>query len=391
MVALVVACGGTAANGNGAAEPHSEEAGADTQPEVKEATGPDAQIENNLRQLLVDLTAANLCRRVEGSIIPLPGKAKEGGKIASAGLFWAEKCSIDETDPTHLHILVDGKGWFWVSTESTSAGAKFDVADYARFEINLDMVATTDLAYHAQRHIVTGWLKPTEPVKANLRVIESVAVDPQGVWAEILGGVASVVGKSPGERAQQGITEEGTSKLQNKLAEGLSVAMNLCTGRRATHLGLLPPGEMPEIAFDPVGERPKGSGRVTLQRGGLMLFGPFHPEVRGEVVEEQPKVRELVARIAMKSDGAVAAALTCEEEARHVFNRYMHEPSPPKLSTLDRGVIIGNQETVDIRLETQDCPIVVMVRPAESRDEPITFEWTVFNPGSRFEPLVHCP
>ncbi len=256
------------------------------------------------------------------------GVSVKGSSVA-LGLLWVQQSKAFEVEASHLRLNLEGQGWRWVSRERSTVGVTFRVDHYARFEAAMTMVSTAEFAYDPTDHIATVWLVPTEPGQVDLKSIGELKADETSLWAEIVGGVASLIGQTPSQRVEKQLKEEGTQRGERKLAQGFSVALDLCTGRQTIHLGTLPQGKLPKSPVALQGHLRRDSGRVELFDDGLMMYGPF--------LARQP----LIARINLQSEGAVSAELICEEQARRYYRAFLEEHPLPQLTP--------PQPTMDLR------------------------------------------
>src|SRR5207248_2883611 len=96
------------------------------------------------------------------------------------------------------------------------------------------------------------------------------AVDERGAWASILGALGSAIGSSPEDQAADQAKQQGTAQMQQQLADGLAVTIDLCSGLTRFNLGRPPKGRMQP---PDVGE--SHAVPFELQPGGMMALGPY--------------------------------------------------------------------------------------------------------------------
>ena len=275
--------GDTRRNENGASAP--EAAGGEDGPTAA-GTGTGAGTKQmsataeDLRALLVDVATARICQFLEGRLIPLSGStgsedSSSGGSSPAAGGLLIRSCSATEIDPQHLRVEVSGTGWQWIASEKQQVGATFELDETVSFDVDITFTGTLDIAYDRQDSILTLWLVPTEPVAAEFDVTEKVQVATEGLWSSIVGTAATIIGGSPEQRAESTIQERGSRKIESRLDRGLTVVLDLCTGRQFVTFGSLPEGRFPASAHPDDPAPPLSRGRARLYPDGMLMFGPF--------------------------------------------------------------------------------------------------------------------
>lgn len=336
---------------------------------------------DDLRELLIDLTAYQACERIKGrfSTLSAQGASPEGSSDPAVGVFWIQDCTAKQIDAQHLSITLSGKGWRWISREKENAGAKFIIDENVRFNVQISMVGTLDMEYSKQNHVVTSWMIPTQPVEANFQVSQDIDVDAEGIWGSIVGGAASLIGKSPEARAKKTINKKGSSKIESKLSHGLTLVLDLCTGQRYTKFGKLAAGELPDTATPAEGKNFQVNNRAQLHAKGLVLSGPFETT--------QPVIAKLSLA---KVGGGVHAALVCKQQAEVLANQYLAGETLGEIDTLTEQQVT---KTAPVTLEAEpsvNCPVMLVMRPMNDHKDPVTLNYRVFHEGDTQKPLVSC-
>jgi hypothetical protein len=371
----------TAGCGNGEDRPAGGQAAEkDTAVQVGKLA-PLAETMNDLRVLLVDLAAKNVCSFHARRFLALSSGGASGHQPGSPvnGQLWIDSCSTSEIDPQHLHVELYGKGWRWLARERGSAGATFEIDEYFRFAMRLSMDGTVDVAYDAQDHILTFWYVPTRPVDASFWVTGDLDVRTETLWSSIVGGAASIIGQSPEARTREEIRRRGQRRTRARVSRGLTFVLDLCNGQQFMRMGNLAAGTVPELAFEPGGKIFLANTRTTLHRDGLLMAGGYN--TRGE---------RLVARLQVDEGPGVKAAFVCLDAAREVFDAYYAGSDLPAIEPLESVTIrSGEQKELAVGPGTS-CMVVLLMQPAAQEDTPVHYRYAVFRPKEAQRELVPC-
>ncbi len=346
------------------------------EPQVPEGKTVSREMES-LKALMIDLAAYNVCERLKGRyhLLSSGGSSPEGSKKANTGVIRIDTCNAREIDPKHLRIDLSGIGWQWISRGKEQLGATFKVEDNAKFAVDISMVGTFDTAYDQAEHILTLWFVPTQPVDVNLRVRGGIDVDPDSIWSSIVGIAGSITGKSPEERAEKTIRKQGGRLFQSKLSSGLTLIVDLCSGKHYFKLGTFPAGELPENATP--GKPYPANGRGVLHTGSMLAAGPFDTD------------KPITARF-KAVEGGVRVSLVCERDAEKVARAYVNSTLFPGFKPLAEKIIRpGRPGTLRIKSD-QKCRVVLLMRPLIGQTATATFNYTVYHEGAKSKPLVDC-
>jgi len=245
------------------------------------------------------------------------------------------------------------------------------VRQYVRFAIDATIRGVFDVAYARNDHVLAISFVPNRDPEIEFATIGDVDVDRQDVWSSVVGAVGTIFTDSPEDVAQGEAKSRGTQQLAAKLANGIVVTVNLCTGLMRTHLGRVPKGEM---AAADVGETKRIP--VSTQPGGVMIVGPQRAE----------------DGLTLQADGLEGGArltLVCAKHADTIATEFLAgriTSTVPILGTVDI------RTKAKLRIRPTSCPVVVVVTPLD--DEPARFAWE--RPTSEIAhsmggPLIHCP
>jgi hypothetical protein len=336
-----------------------------------------SEMVRNLEALLVDLAEYNICSSLGGQYIPLSsgGSGSGSGTITNTGIIRIDTCSTGEVDHQHLRIELAGTGWQWISRKKEQLGATFTVNENVKFDVKISMVGAFDVAYDKADHIVDIWFVPTQPVVANLRVIGNVDVDTESLWSSIVGIAGTLGGETSGQRAEATINKQGNRMFQSKLSKGMTVIMDLCTGRYYFKLGSFPAGQLPESAGK--GRKYLVNSKGILHEGGMLMAGPFDTE------------KPIIARIDA-TEGGINASLVCEDNARKIEDAYVNGKELPKPEPLAEGIVQpGRPVTFKVKADP-GCKAVLIMRPLEGQKGSSAFDYAAYHEGEKPKPLVDC-
>jgi hypothetical protein len=316
--------------------------------------------DRDLRMLFVDLAAQRACEHVAGEFLGLSGteqqsasseQTKQDAAEPKQGRLWIERCRA-EREGDEVAFELSGRGWRWVDRESKRLGAKFKVSQYVRFDAEIQARGTVDLSYARSRKILTLMMSATEPVRAKLTPISQIDAEAKGGWAWLLGAASSTIGKSPDRQAAKKFGSQGSQRMAERMTQGYTVAIDLCSGQKYETLGRLAEGELPAAALQSPGRVWKENERIELMQGGVDLSGPYkHDDLpitfELEVEEGDPVVSEVV----------------CTTEAQRIANAFLAGKRVPEVESLASELIVpGNRK--QLRVEAASCDVVLYTRPS---------------------------
>jgi hypothetical protein len=266
-----------------------------------------------------------------------------------------------------FHLV--GQGWQWTDKAKRKAGAKFEVRDYVKFDVDATIAGSLDIAYDRKDHVVSLWFSPTKSPDVKFTPIGDIEVDAKGLWSSILGGFSTVIGQSPSEQSKDQADKQGTATFQNELVQGMTVAIDLCTGYRRFTTGRPPKGELGPPDPGESKNRP-----VEIHPGGLMVFGPY----------EAPHGMH----VTLHSDGAIRAGLACIDNIYPAAQGFIAETEQPLTKTLAQKDINGDGK---LAIGEQRCKVALMVRSLAQQK--VTFDWQ--RPPREIArstggPAIHC-
>jgi hypothetical protein len=307
-----------------------------------------AVADTDLRVMLAELASAKACEMIRGQFRGLRDAER---RDTVTGVLWIRDCKITNRG-TDVTFQLSGQGWQWAAQAKKQAGAKFSIAQYVRFAVNVTMPGALDVAYDRDAHIVSLWFTPKGTPRVDFAPVGDIDVDRHGAWSSVIGALGSIFASSPEELAEQTADKMGTQQFEYELADGLAVTIDLCTGLSRFNLGRRDKGKMQP---PDVGETKRVP--IELRPGGVMLAGPQLAK-NGMTVHAQT------------TQGAARLALACADQAERVAAAYVAQQPLPA------GAVLGQ---VDVRgrgkltIKPARCPVVAIASPLGG--QPTTLSW----------------
>jgi hypothetical protein len=266
-----------------------------------------------VHMLVTDIAAHLICDRIDGTFLPL---GSEPGQPAS-GYLWVRDClarrkpEVTGRAGERLAVELNTRAWRWVKGEASQLGATFALHQYVIIDARIELEGVLDVAYNRDRRIARIWLNPSRAPEVSAKAIGNLDVDTKGLWSEIVGGLASIVGASPRRQAGKKVEQQAKGEVEGQLREGISIATDLCT--RAEHVGFGKPeeGALPPPPV-PVPSATYVAAQLTeLHPEGLAAVGPFRTANDG--VKVQVRARD---------GGPVHTELMCDNEGTRMLESY---------------------------------------------------------------------
>jgi hypothetical protein len=314
------------------------------------AAAPDAE----LRAMVTEALTPQLCPKLLGSYVGLPGESDArglaAGATASVGRWWIRRCEA-RTVGDRMELSIGGSGWTWIDRE---AGG-FRVRQYLLFDASASLGADVTVGYDRARRVASLWMTPAAGVQATITPRGLVNVEPQGFFASVLGGVAAATGASVSERARTQAAELGSTQLRDRLGAGFTMTVGLERRQVDFMVGALQRGEVPERPY-PAAE---GGPWLVNQRsmvwpGGLDVVGP---------VDASQAALGLDVTLE-EGDGVVIRAVCAEPLTRYFDARFRDPvavpaaPSGEALAELTQGSR-ERHITLPAQVAGSPCPLVL--------------------------------
>jgi hypothetical protein len=229
--------------------------------------------------LMADVVAPRICDQLRGTFIGLPGEGghtgPDSGLDATVGRWWIRECTAHSHDGM-LDLAISGTGWTWVDRESMG----FRVQQYLRFESNASFTAHMEIGYDRSARVVTIWMRPEADVVAHVEPRGLIQAHATGVFSGVLGGLLSMTGSSADDRARQQVTEEGSQRLHDRFASGMTVTYAMDTQQMDFMVGALERGQSPSRPYEAeAGVVWSVNQRLSVWPGGVDVLGPIDPGI----------------------------------------------------------------------------------------------------------------
>jgi len=316
--------------------------------------------------LLVDLLAPQLCARLIGSYIGLPGDGAAAGPAAGAeptvGRWWIRRCQAEARDGT-LQLALGGMGWTFVDRESSG----FRVRQYLRFDAEAQLNAAMEVGYDSQKKIASLWMRPGDSVSATVTPRGLVSANATSVLSSIAGGLLSITGNSADDHARTQAQEQGSTQLRARLSTGFTLTFDVTRGQLDFMVGALGRGQAPQRAYPSDGTTPwQINQRSRVWPGGLDVVGPIDHSRGTQQID-----------IELEDGETASVRSVCADELQRYLDAAFQggQATPPvgrEIATLAR---IGSSARVV--LEPGACPLVLLISGARASDVPVRLRYRV--------------
>jgi hypothetical protein len=329
-------------------------------PPVRGAVG-----DSDLRVMLAELASSKACDMIRGAYRPLKGT---DDKSLITGLLSIRDCKFTN-DGTHVTYELAGVGWQWADQTKKKAGGTFVMRDYVKFGVKAKLEGSLDIAYDTHDHVVSLWYSPKQKPDVKFEPIGDVDVDEKGLWSEVVGGLSTLFASSPDEQGAQQARKQGTNEFENQLGEGMTVAIDLCTGYQRFTLGRPQKGQLGPPNPGETLKQP-----IELAKNGMIVFGPYFAK------------SGMHAQI--RSDGPVRMGLACAEDVDAAVDAYVHHQALPVIPTLAQQDVTGEGS---LKIKPQRCKVVLVAKSLT--ENKVRFQWT--RPAQEIAmstggPAIHC-
>jgi hypothetical protein len=376
---MTSACGGAAAGAStstsaAVSAPATSPAGRSNETTRDDASARDAE----LAALLAEVLTPQLCPRLLGSYVGLPGEGGATGPAAgrdpSVGRWWIRRCNAQIRDG-RLGLSLGGMGWTWVDRESSG----FRVRQYLLVDMEAELSVDLELAYDRPRRLATLWMRPPEGAAVSARVTPRGLVTPEAtsIFTAVIGGALPLFGESPSELARAQVAEIGSATLREKLARGFTMTYALDRRQADFMVGALSRGETPERPFDEPTTQPWSvNQRSRVWRGGLDVVGPIDASQGMQGLD-----------IALEEGAGAVVRTVCAEPMERYFDQRFQAPTrtvpppggAPLLELTRTGVV---QHAV---IPRAPCPTLLLIAPksaGDGSDLPVQLRYRVAPEGS---------
>lgn len=340
------------------------------QPVVTAAATPEQE---EVRALLTEALTPQLCPKLLGSFLGLPGESSlrgpASGTVASVGRWWIRSCDA-RVDHGRLSLRIGGSGWTWVDRESDG----FRVRQYLLFDASAALETDVSVGYDRATRVASLWMTPANGVQAQITPRGMVSAEATGFFSTILGGVAALTGTTVSERARVQAGELGSTQLRERLAGGFTMTIALDSHQVDFMVGALQRGELPERPYPAGSEGPwLVNQRSSVWPGGLDVVGPLD-------LDAAPLSLDVTLE---EGDGVVIQA-ACADDLGRYFDARLRDPSAtpsaPRwtpVATLRPG---SSTQTVSLPAalpEGNGCPALLTFAPPSGSTLPARMRYRV--------------
>lgn len=306
-----------------------------------------AVADEDLRVMLAELASSKACEMIQGSYRGLRGKEDPN---TTTGILSMRECKL-VNDGTNVKFTLGGVGWQWADQTKKKAGGTFQLRQYVKFHVTAVLQGPLDIAYDREKHVVSLWFSPTKSPDVKFDPIGDVEVDKKGLWSDVVGGLSTIFGASPDEQGEKQAKQQGSQEFQDQLADGMTVAIDLCTGYQRSSMGRPPKGELGPADPGETKDKP-----VAIEPGGMLAFGPF-------LAPDGMNVK-------VNSNGPLRVGLACEDDVRPAVDAFVKEKPEPAIRTLDQADINGSGA---LHIKAQKCKVAFVAKSLSQQR--VTFGW----------------
>ncbi len=382
MLWALVGCGGgtataTATTANTASANTATAGGSGGEAPVSDATAHDDEV----AALLTEVLTPQLCPRLLGSYIGLPGEGDAhgpaAGKQASVGRWWIRRCEAQIRDG-HLALMMGGMGWTWVDRESSG----FRVRQYLLVDMDASLSVDIDVGYDRARRLATLWMRPPEggAVSAHITPRGLVTAEATGFFTSVVGGVMPVFGTSPSEMARDQVAEIGSTQLRERLGGGFTMTYALDRRQVDFMVGALSRGETPERPYPEETTQPWSvNQRSRVWPGGLDVVGPIDVSQGAQGLDIELE----------EGQGAIVRTV-CAEPLERYFDQRFQAPdrvvAPPGGAPLVE--LTHTAAPVHVVVPRAACPTLLLLASKSGATLPVQLRYRVAPEGSAPQPAV---
>ena len=359
LALLLVGCGDVAY------EEGSEEA------QCEDTAGGEEGTPDELSELMAEVIAPRICDQAIGSFVGLPGDESHdgaaGGRDASVGRWWIRNCEAHVVDG-RLRVAFGGPGWTWLDRESMG----FRVRQYLRFDAAATFTASLHVGYDRRERVASVWLRPEPGVHATVEPRGLVRAEATGVFSSMLGGILDMTGNSADDQARTQATEEGSSRLQERLQTGFTVTFELDTEQLDFMLGQLPRGVVPLRPWEPDGTPWIVNERSAVWPGGVDVLGPIPDDAGAVRVDVELE----------EGDGAIVRRV-CAEDLHEWLDAAWAGSNPRPLHGAPIAELQSTHAPTTANLSALDCSALLVVTPRAGTTNPSMLRYRVITQEAR--------
>lgn len=337
--------------------------------EAPAAPASDAEV----RALITEVLTPQLCPKLLGSFIGLPGegtaRGPAAGTLATTGRWWIRRCNARVAND-RLELTMGGQGWNWVDREASG----FRVRQYVLFEADAQLSADVAVGYDRARRIASLWMTPAEGVTAHVTPRGAVSAEATGIFTAVIGAALPLTGASASDRARAQAEEIGSTQMRERLGAGFTMTMALDRHQVDFMVGALARGEVPERPYPHDTTAPwQINQRSMIWPGGIDVVGPVDLSSGPQGLDVQLE----------EGEGAAIRAVCADPMTQYLDARFRDPSSrvpPPAGTPVIEVAQVGAARHVVI--PPASCPTLLVIVPRPGTTLPIKLRYRVAPEGS---------
>lgn len=374
-LALAACGGGTATTTPGGADIPGVGSGTTVGSGGESATSDAAAHDEELTALLTEVLTPQLCPRLLGSYLGLPGEGEArgpaAGRLPSVGRWWIRRCDAQVRDG-HLALTLGGMGWTWVDRESSG----FRVRQYLLVDMDATLSVDLEVGYDRARRLATLWMRPPDggAVAAHVTPRGLVTAEATGFFSSVIGGVLPVFGASPSDLARDQVAALGSTQLRERLSGGFTMTYALDRRQVDFMVGALSRGETPERPYPEETTQPWSvNQRSRVWPGGLDVVGPIDVSQAAQGLDLELE----------EGEGAVVRTV-CAEPLERYFDLRFQAPdrvvAPPGGAPLVE--LTHTASPTHVVVPQAACPTLLLIAAKNGATLPAQLRYRVAPEGS---------
>jgi len=314
---------------------------------------PSSADDGNLDLAVVQLAGMFVCEQMRGHFRPLTVEDPGGAEVV-AGTLWVRDWSA-RAEGLQLTLALGGMGWRWVNQQQKTVGAGFEVSQFARFAVEVEVTGEVEARYDPAAQVFTLRFAPVNKPQVAFSPLGDVEVETEGLWSEVVSGFASLVMKAPDKLAEQAFQSAGEERFEDRFARGFVAELDFCSGRLRSGFGLAPPDSASATASTTEDTGGGGQERWTqalMHPEGLLLDGP--EDARGFAVH-------------IDTPSPLQAQLLCRDSATSLAQAFLEERVAEASQVVAKTTVSGRQR-LDLEHASAQCSMVLALRPANGSE-----------------------
>lgn len=335
-------------------------------------SGSGSASDAEIRALVTEVLSPQLCPKLIGAFIGLPGESNvrgpSAGTVPAVGRWWIRRCNARVIND-RLELSLGGPGWNWVDRETSG----FRVRQYVLFEADAQLSADVTVGYDPVRRIASLWMTPVQGVAAHVTPRGVITPEPTGLFTAIVGGVLPLAGVSVSDRARAEAERIGSEQMRERLGAGFTMTVALERGQVDFMVGALARGEVPERPYPSDTSQPwQINQRSMVWPGGLDVVGPV--DLSGTPQGLDVELEE--------GEGVSIRTVCAEALTRYLDVRFRDPGSRPAAPSGSVLLELSRTGARHVVLPTANCPTLLVIAPRPDATLPVRLRYRVAPEGA---------